>query len=90
MLNNKPAKLQKSIMESDIKFGGMSFHDMSGFSLCLKLSWLHMLQKSNAKWTHLPRFWEVDQTLQFGKDFCERLLKFVTNPFWKNIIISVK
>ena len=66
--NNKPAKFRKSIMESDIKYGGMSLHNLSDFSQCLKLSWLRRLQRSNAKWAHLPRLWEVDQTLQFGKN----------------------
>ena len=77
-------------MESDIKYGGMSLHNLSDFSLCLKLSWQRRLQKSNAKWTHLPRFQEVDQTLQFGKDVCERLILFDTNTCWKNIITSIK
>ena len=88
--NNKPAKFWKNIMESDIKFGGMSLHNLIDFSLCLILSWLRRLQKSNAKWTHLPRRWEVDQTLQFGKEFCERLLLFWPIPFERKMIISIK
>ena len=61
-----------------VKYGGMSLHNVSDLSLCLTFFWLSRLQESNSKWTHLPRILEVDQTLQFGKDFCERLLLLVT------------
>ena len=72
MGNNTLARFQKSAMESDTKYGCMCLHDLSDLTLCLKLSWLGRLQNSNAKWTHLPRFRELNQTLQFSKDLCER------------------
>ena len=38
-------------------------------------------QKQNG---HLPKFWELDQT--FDKYFCEKLLLFVTDLHWRDIV----
>ena len=86
----KPPKFRKQIMEADIKDGGLKLHNLSLFDSSLKISWLRRYLCTTAKWKSTPDNFELEGVFTFGKDYLERISEMNFNPFWANVLVSLK
>ena len=46
--------------------------------------------RSNAKWCSIPDDFEFYDVFKFGIDFIDRIIEMTSNPFWKDVLKSVK
>ena len=86
----KPPKFRKEILEADTKFGGMKLHNLELFDFSLKIGWLKRYIRSNSKWCVIPDDFELYNVFEYGLDFLERILEITSNPFWKDVLKSLK
>ena len=56
----------------------------------MKIGWLKRYITTNSKWTITPYILEFDGLFKFGKDYIERLLEMTFNPFWHDVLKSLK
>ena len=77
-------------MEADIKDGGLKLHNLSLFDNSLKISWLRRYLCTTAKWKAIPDHFELAGVFSFGRDFLERISEMNFNPFWANVLESLK
>ena len=88
--SSKPPKFRKKIVEAEIFEGGLKFHNISTFDSALKLGWLKRFIKSSSKWTVFPKELELEGVFCYGPDYIERIEGMNSNPFWQDVLTSVK
>ena len=88
--DGKPPKFRKEIIEADIRFGGMKLHNLELFDNSLKIGWLKRYVRSSAKWCSFPDDFELYTLFKFGIDFIDRIIELTSNPFWIDVLKSVK
>ena len=88
--DGKPPKFRKEIMEADTKFGGLKLHNLELFDKSLKIGWLKRYLKSKAKWCSVPDDFELYDLFKYGIDFIDRIIEMTTNPFWIDVLKSIK
>ena len=86
----KPPKFRKEIMEADTKFRGMKLHNLELFDSYLKAGWLKRYVRSNSKCCGIPDDFELYDVFKFGTDFIDIILEVTLNPFWKDVLNSIK
>ena len=86
----KPPKFRKEILEADTKFCGMKLHNLELFDSSLKIGWLKRYIRSNSKWCVIPDDFELYNVFKYGPDFLERILEMTSNPFWIDVLKSLK
>ena len=87
---NKPPKFRREIVEANIVEGGLKLHNLKKFDAALKIGWLKRYINTNSKWTITPKVNEFDGLFMFGMDYIERLLEMTFNPFWLDVLKSLK
>ena len=90
MWGNKPPKFRREIVEATTIEGGLKLHNLKKFDAALKIGWLKGYVRTKSKWTTTPIFLEFDGLFKFGKDYIERLLEMTFNPFWLDVLKSLK
>ena len=88
--NNKPVKFSKSILEAEIKNGGLKLHNLKIFDQSLKLGWIKRFSTSNGKWKIFLELEEFHKIYTFGVDYAERMLDVIQIPFWVDVSCSLK
>ena len=88
--SNKHPKFRKEIVEAEIIDGGLKLHNIATFDSALKLGWLKRFNKSNSKWTIIPTEFELEGVFCYGSDYIERIEGLNSNPFWHDVLISLK
>ena len=56
----------------------------------LTLGWLKRYLRSNSKWTIFPKDFEIDGVCIYGPDYIDRLEAMISNPFWLDVLKSLK
>ena len=77
-------------MEADIKDEGLKSHNLSLFDNSLKIGWLRRYLCTTAKWKVIPDNFELAGIFTFGRDFLEGISEMNFNPFWDNVLESLK
>ena len=77
-------------MEADTKFGGMKLHNLELFDKSLKIGWLKRYIRSNSKWCGITDDFELYNVFRFGLDLIDRIREMTFNPFWKDVMSSLK
>ena len=73
--SNKPAKFSRSILEAEVKNGGLKLHNLETFDQLLKLGWLKRYLKSEGKWKTYADLVEFEDIFKFGNAFTERVME---------------
>ena len=60
------------------------------FDSSLKIGWLKRYLRSNSKWCVIPDDFERYNVFKYGLDFLERIQEMTVNPFWKDVLNSLK
>ena len=68
----------------------MKLHNLELFDSSLKIGWLKRYIRSNSKWCVIPDDFELYNVFKYGLDFLERILEMTSNPFWKDVLKSLK
>ena len=68
----------------------MKLHNLEPFVSSLKIGWLKRYIRSNSKWCVIPDDFELYNVFKYGLDFLERILEMTSNPFWKDVLKSLK
>ena len=87
---NKPPKFRREIMEANTVDGGLKLHNLTLFDAALKIGWLRRYIVTRSKWNTLPYNCDFDGLFRYGVDYIERLLEITFNPFWLNVLNSLK
>ena len=87
---NKPPKFRREIVEANIIKGGLKLHNLKKFDAALKIGWLKRYISTKSKWTITQFVNEFDGLFRFGIDYIERLLEMTFNPFWLDVLKSLK
>ena len=77
-------------MEADTKFGGLKLYNLELFDSSSKIGWLKKYIRSSARWCSVPDDFELHNLFRFGTDFIDRIYEMTFNPFWKDVLGSVK
>ena len=88
--NNKPPKFRREIMEANTTDGGLKLHNLKIFDAALKIGWLKRYNNTSSKWSVVPYNFDFDGLFKYGVDYIERLLEITFNPFWLNVLHSLK
>ena len=88
--SGKSPKYRREILEAETKDGGLKLHNIKLFDNALKLGWLKRYIRSNSKWTVFPNDFELEGVFIYGPDYLERIDAMISNPFWINVIDSLK
>ena len=88
--SNKPAKFSRSILEAEIKKGGLKLHNLETFDQSLKLGWLKRYLKSDGKWKAYADLVEFEDIFKFGNAFTDRVMGISQVPFWADVLKSLK
>ena len=88
--SGKSPKYRHEILEAETKDGGLKLHNIKLFDNALKLGWLKRYIRSNSKWTVFPNDFELEGVFIYGPDYLERNDAMISNPFWINVIDSLK
>ena len=78
------------IVEASIIEGGLKLHNLKRFDAALEIGWLKRYISTKSKWTITPFVNEFDGLFRFGIDYIERLLEMTFNPFWLDVLKSLK
>ena len=87
---NKPPKFPREIMEANTTDGGLKLHNLIFFDAALKIGWLKRYIVTHSKWSVIPYNFDFDGLFKYGVDSIERLLGITFNPFWLNVLNSLK
>ena len=88
--SGKSPKFRREILEAETKDGGLKLHNIKLFDTALKLGWLKRFIRSNSKWTVFPKDFELEGVFIYGPDYIERIEAMTDNPFWLNVIDSLR
>ena len=88
--SGKSPKFRREILEAETKDGGLKLHNIKLFDTALKLGWLKRFIRSNSKWTVFPKYFELEGVFIYGPDYIERIEAMTDNPFWLNVIDSLR
>ena len=88
--SNKPAKFSRSILEAEIRDGGLKLHNLSTFDQSLKLGWLKRYLKSDGKWKIFADLVDFNEIFSFGSAFTERVMEIAQVSFWSDVLKSLK
>ena len=79
--SGKPAKFRKEILEAEVRNGGLKLHN---------IGWLKRFLRSSSKWTVFPKEFELEGVFCFGSDYIHRIEGLNTDPFWQDVLTSLK
>ena len=90
--NKSPDKVKRSIITQEYKYGGLKMIDLETFMVSLKSTWIRRLLSMKNKFSHLvesscPAF---KHFLKYGSSYITKQLHIISNPFWKEVLISYK
>ena len=88
--SGKLAKIRKEILEAEVRNGGLKLHNISKFDSVLKIGWLKRFLRSSSKWTVFPKEFELEGVFCYGSDYIDRIEGLNTNPFWQDVLTSLK
>ena len=88
--SNKPPKFRREIMEANTTDGGLKLHNLNFFDAALKIGWIKRYINTKSKWSVVPYNFDFDGLFKYGVDYIERLLEITFNPFWLNVLHSLK
>ena len=74
----------------EISDGGMKLHNLKFFCMALKAGWVKRYLTSNAKWTNFPEHFEFRDICTYGENCIDRMYDITDNPFWKDVLDSIK
>ena len=77
-------------MEANVIDGGLKMHNIKTFDAALKIGWLRRYIATHSKWSVIPYNCDFDGLFKYGVDYIERLLEITFNPFWLNVLNSLK
>ena len=77
-------------MEANTIDGGLKLHNIKLFDAALKIGWLRRYIVTHSKWSVIPYNCDFDGLFKYGVDYIERLLEITFNPFWLNVLNSLK
>ena len=95
----KPDKIRREDTKLLPKHGGLGMPDVANFWTAFKFSWLRRLLQSNSFWPKLflktikdstNLIITSDEFLQLGSSKISEIAKKLTNPFWRQVLGSVK
>ena len=75
--NNKPAKFSRSIIEAEIKNGGLKLHNLKIFDQSLKLGWIKRFSSSNGKWKIFLELEDFHKIYTFGVDYAVIIILYL-------------
>ena len=87
--DGKPDKIKRSIMVSDYMSGGMKMVDIYNFERALKVNWIKkLLSQKKSLWNQMFEqiYKSCDKVIQFGDQWCLKMLPTIKNPFWKDVV----
>ena len=87
--DGKPDKIKRSIMVSDYMSGGMKMVDIYNFERALKVNWIKkLLSQKKSLWNQMFKqiYKSCDKVIQFGDQWCVKMLPTIKNPFWKDVV----
>ena len=77
-------------MEAEISEGGLKLHNLNFFCMALKAGWIKRNLSSTAKWTNFPEHFEFRDICTYGENYIDSIYDFTDNPFWKEVLDSLK
>ena len=77
-------------MEANTIDGGLKLHNLKFFDAAQKIDWLKRYNNTKSKWSVVPYNFDFDGLFKYGVDYIERLLEMTFNPFWLNVLHSLK
>ena len=85
-----PAKVKKTIITKKYEEGGLKMINLSAFVDSLKLSWVRrLLRDNNSTWKLLiQNKFNLTKLITCGENYSERTVSSISNPFWKDVLIS--
>ena len=87
--NNGITKIKKDIITKPYEDGGFDMINLLAYIKALKITWIRRILNSDGVWQNLllHRI-KLDHLLQFGIEYVEKVLKYIKNKFWKDVLIS--
>ena len=58
--------------------------------MALKAGWIKRYLSSTAKWTAFPDHFEFGGVCTYGENYIDRIYEITDNPFWKDVLDSIK
>ena len=89
--DDKPDKINRNRMTKSFQKGGLNMIDIEKFIYALKSTWVKRLWNNDgAQWTKILdyRVLSRDKLVLLGPSWHKTLNSKVTNPFWKDILLS--
>ena len=86
--DGKQDKIKRSIMVSEYMSGGMKMIDIYNFQRALKVNWIKILSQKKSLWNLMFEqiYKSYDKVIQFGDQWCLKMLHTIKNPFWKDVV----
>ena len=84
--NGSTPKFKRGIMENRIEDGGLQYPNITHIDATMKVSWFKRLYKSKEGWASVPNFYNMNNIYIYGDLYQKKLLKTVTNIFWRDTI----
>ena len=87
--SGKPDKINRATTMLQCSQGGMNMINIFNFEKAIKVSWIKkIIFQTNSQWYKLLfcMHSEFNKILQFGDDWCTKLLGKVQNQFWQNVL----
>ena len=90
--NRETYSLKKIEEKYNLKtnFGGLKLHNLELFDSSLKIGLLKRYVRSSSKWCVIPDDFELYNVFEYGIDSIERIQEMTLNPFWKDVLNSLK
>ena len=95
--SGKSEKVRREDAKLPLSQGGLSAPDIHKFWLAFKFSWFRRILTTDAFWPQLllenvakilQEDVSVSQLLQFATDKLKQIAQKITNPFWKQVLLS--
>ena len=77
-------------MEANTIDGGLKLHNLKISDAALKIGWLKRYNNTKSKWSAVPYNFDFGGLFKLCVDYIERLLEITFNPFWLNVLHSLK
>ena len=78
------------MLKAEIKDGGLRLHNIKLSDNALKICLLKRYLRSSSKWTIFRKEFELDGVFMYGLDYKDRIKAMVTNPFWIDVLSSLR
>ena len=90
--NDKPDKIKRKQLYQNHSSGGLRMIDLNSFIKSLKLTWIRRLQKDDKGYLNIfnESYPNIKQLHLYGSDYISQQLKYIDNPFWKDVFESYK